>query len=86
MEKATEEITRREAKSVLEKGCGHHDFIGIGGGNVFILWWPSLEYDAAREKVVLDELEELTLVNGRGFEHLFVRGGHGEEDEISSEE
>jgi hypothetical protein len=37
MEKATEEITRREAKSVLEKGCGHHDFIGIGGGNVFIL-------------------------------------------------
>jgi hypothetical protein len=45
-----------------------------------------LEYDAAREKVVLDDLEELALVNGRGFEHLFVRGGHGEEDEISSEE
>jgi hypothetical protein len=70
MEKATVEITRREAKSTLQKGCGHHDFTGIGGGNVFILCWPPLEYGTVGEKVVLDELEELALVSGRGFEHL----------------
>jgi hypothetical protein len=45
-----------------------------------------LEYDAAREKVVLNELEELALINGRGLEHLRVRGGHGEEDESTSKE
>jgi hypothetical protein len=38
------------------------------------------------EKVVLNELEELTLINGRGLEHLWVRGGNGEEDESMSEE
>jgi hypothetical protein len=86
MEKAVEEITRREAKSALEKGCGYHDFISIGCGNVFIFCRPPLECDVAGEKVVLDELEELALINGRGFEHLWVRGSHGEEDESSSEE
>jgi hypothetical protein len=31
-----------------------------------------LEYGTAGEKVVLDELEDLAIVNGRGFEHLWV--------------
>jgi hypothetical protein len=86
MEKATEEITRREAESTLEKWSRHHDFIGVGGGNVFILCRPPLEYNTTMEKVVLNELEELTLINGRGLEHLWVRGGNGEEDESMSEE
>jgi hypothetical protein len=86
IEEVMEEIARWEAKSVLEKGSRHHNFNSVGGGNVFILCRSPLEYGAAGEKVVLDELEELTLINGRGLEHLWVRGIHGEEDESSSEE
>jgi hypothetical protein len=29
-----------------------------------------LEYDAVGEKMVLGELEELALINGRGYEHF----------------
>jgi peptidase E len=72
MEKTVEEIARRKAKSALEERIGNHDFIGIGGGNVFILYWPPLEYSVSGEKVIVDELEELALINGRGFEHLWV--------------
>jgi hypothetical protein len=43
-----------------------------------------LEYDAIGEKMVLDELEELALINGRRLEHVRVRGSHGESREISS--
>jgi hypothetical protein len=39
-----------------------------------------LDYVVAREKMVLYELEELALINGRGLEHVPMRGDHGEED------
>jgi hypothetical protein len=45
-----------------------------------------LKYDTGREKVILDELEELTLINGRVLEHFQVRCDHGEEDEGLMEE
>jgi hypothetical protein len=43
-----------------------------------------LEYDAIGEKMVLNELEELALINGRRLEHVRVRSGHGESREILS--
>jgi hypothetical protein len=39
-----------------------------------------------REKVILDELEELGLINGCKLEHARVKCGHGEEDKGLSEE
>jgi hypothetical protein len=41
-----------------------------------------LEYDAIREKMVLDELEELALINEKRLEHVLVRGVHGKSREI----
>jgi hypothetical protein len=45
-----------------------------------------LKYGTGREKVILDELEELALINGQGLEHVRLRCGHVEEDEGLSEE
>jgi hypothetical protein len=42
-----------------------------------------LKYDTGGEKVVL---KELALINGRGLEFVWVRCGHGEEDESLGEE
>jgi hypothetical protein len=54
VEKAAEEIARRKTKSVLKKGSWHHNFIGVRGGDVFILHRPPLEYGTVGEKMVLD--------------------------------
>jgi hypothetical protein len=78
MEKTVEEFVRRKAKSSLKEGSQHNDFVGAGSGNVFAFSRPPLEYDTVEEKMVLDELEEPTLINGRRLEHAWVRGGHGE--------
>jgi hypothetical protein len=56
------------------------------GGNVFILCQPPLEYDMGGEKVVLNELEELNLIDRWGLEFVWMRCGHGEADENLSEE
>jgi hypothetical protein len=78
MEEAAEEIAGRKAEPALEEGGWHYNFIGVRGGDVFILLRLSLENGVVGEKMVLYEIEELTLVNGGRFEHFWVRGGHGE--------
>jgi hypothetical protein len=45
-----------------------------------------LEYGAVGEKVILDDLEELTLIDEWGLEFVWMRCGHGEADESLSEE
>jgi hypothetical protein len=55
VQKAVKEFTSGKAKSTLEDGRQHHNFIGVGSGNVFPLRWPPLEHDAIREKMVFDK-------------------------------
>jgi hypothetical protein len=43
-----------------------------------------LEYGVAREKMVLDEPEELALINRRRIKHVWVRGGLGKKSESLS--
>jgi hypothetical protein len=46
VQKTAEEFTSGKAKSVLEEGKQHHDFIGVGNGNVFPFHWTPLEHGA----------------------------------------
>jgi hypothetical protein len=77
MEKAMKEFTRRKTKSTR----GRRYLCGVGGGSDFILCWPLLEYGTGGEKVVLDELEDLALIDGRGLQLVWVGCDHVEEDQ-----
>jgi hypothetical protein len=52
----------------------------VGSGNVFILSRSPLKNNTGGKKVILDELEELAFINGRGLEYFWVRCSHGKED------
>jgi hypothetical protein len=52
MEKIVKEFTGRKTECSLEEGSQHHNFIGVGGGDLFILGRMPLEYDTTREKMI----------------------------------
>jgi hypothetical protein len=80
VEEAVEKFTGGKTKSTLEKGGQHHDFGSVESGDVFILSQPPLENDTWREKMVLNEFEECTLIHSWRLKHLRMRDNHSEED------
>jgi hypothetical protein len=77
VKKVVKEFAGGETESALEGG-EHHNFVGVGSRNVFILCRSPLEDDMGGEKVILDKLEELALIDGGSPEHLQMGGGHGD--------
>jgi hypothetical protein len=61
VKESAEEITGREAESVL-KGGKHHNFIHIGCGKVFVDGRTPLQHDTVWEKVVRNKFVNLTFV------------------------
>jgi hypothetical protein len=59
VEKVTEEFMSGETKSALEEGSQHHNLVGVGSWDIFILSRPPLENNTGGEKVILEKLEEL---------------------------
>jgi hypothetical protein len=81
MKEDTEKITGKEAKSSLEKGSQHHDFLGMRGGNFFIFCRPPLNHDTVREEMLLYKFKQFLFIDEGGLELLGVRGSHGMEEE-----
>jgi hypothetical protein len=77
MEKATKKFVGWEAKPTLEEGGENNDFVGVMRWEIFILSRSRLEDDTGREKVFVDEFEELALIDGRRSKHFRVRSSHG---------
>jgi hypothetical protein len=86
VEKVTEEFMSGETKSALEEGSQHHNLVGVGSRDIFILSRPPLENDTGGEKVILEKLEEPVFINGSGLEHFWERSNHGREGESLSAE
>jgi hypothetical protein len=64
VEKATKEFAGGETEFTLEERSQHHNFVGVGSGDIFSLSRPPLEDGTGGEKVILDDLEEHTLIIG----------------------
>jgi Fe2+ or Zn2+ uptake regulation protein len=58
------EIAGREAKSMLEEEGEHHNLICIGCGEVFTDGTVPLQHDVIWEKVICNELVNLTFICG----------------------
>jgi hypothetical protein len=66
MKEVVDEVTDGKAKSSLEEGGLHHDFICIGCRDVLVLRWLSLEDGSEWEEVALNQFVEVILIDGRG--------------------
>jgi hypothetical protein len=77
IEESTEKVTGREAKSVLEERGKQHYFVCIGCGNIFTGARMPLLHGTVWEKVVHDELMNLTFIHGGCLKQVRLRGGHG---------
>jgi hypothetical protein len=63
MKEATEKFVGEKTEYVLEKGSQHHDFVGVGSGDVFILSRPPMEDSTGGEEMLLNKLKEWTLIH-----------------------
>jgi hypothetical protein len=81
LEKSTQEIASREPESLLEEWGEHHNFLGIGCRDVLPSGRLPLEHEAIREKVILNQLEDLAFIHNRLLEHVWVGSGHDREEE-----
>jgi hypothetical protein len=72
MKESAEENASWEPKASLGKGLGYHYFSGIWGGNLLALYRLPLENGVRGEEMVCYQLEDLLLVDGGGFEHLWT--------------
>jgi hypothetical protein len=63
IKKTTEEVASREAKSTLKERGEHHNLICIRCRNVFPSGTTPLQHDAVREKVVRNQLADLTFIS-----------------------
>jgi hypothetical protein len=82
MKETTKEFTGRKAEYSLKEGGQHHNFIGVGCWDVFSFCHPPLEHNAVGKKMAFNEFEKLTVIHGRRFEHLRVRGSRVKEGDI----
>jgi hypothetical protein len=80
IKESAEEVTSREAKSVLEEGREHHNICRIGCRNIFPSGRTPLQYCAVREKVIHNKLVDFTLIHDGRLEKVRMRGGHGWEE------
>jgi hypothetical protein len=62
-----EEIATRDSKSLLEEGFRHHNFSGVGSGDVLALGWPPLEDGSRWHEVILYEFEDFFFINRGGL-------------------
>jgi hypothetical protein len=72
MKKAVEKVAGGKIESSLEKGCQHHDLVGMSSRDFFILGRPPLDHGAVRKKMLSYELEELFPIDEGGLELLRV--------------
>jgi hypothetical protein len=72
VEDTAEKIAAREPKSPLEKSFGHHDLVGVWGGDFLTLCRLPLEDGARRKKMVGHQLANLILIDSGELQH--VRG------------
>jgi hypothetical protein len=75
-EESAEKVTGREAESALEERGKHHNLICIGRRNIFSGGRTPLQHGAVQEKVVHNELTNLTFIHSGRLEQVWVRGGH----------
>jgi hypothetical protein len=73
--KTAEEFVGRKPKPALEERRQYYNLIGIGRGDVYPFSWTPLEHFVVREKVILDQLEDFTLICGAFLEHFGMGGG-----------
>jgi Fe2+ or Zn2+ uptake regulation protein len=72
VKESVEEIAGREAKSTLEKGGKHHNLICIRCGEVFTSGRTLLQQGTIWEKVICNELMNLTFICNGHFEQMRV--------------
>jgi hypothetical protein len=61
---------------MFEERGKHHDLVCIGCRNIVTGGRTPLQHDAVREKVVRDELMNLTFIRGGRLKQVWVQGGH----------
>jgi hypothetical protein len=76
IKESAEEITGREAKSVLEEGREHHNLSCIGCRNLFPDGRTPLQDSTVWEKVIRNKLADVTFICNRRMEKMRVRGSH----------
>jgi hypothetical protein len=63
IKESVEEVTSREAKSVLEEGRENHNLSHIGCRHIFPISRTPLQDGAVREKVIHNKLADFTFIH-----------------------
>jgi hypothetical protein len=55
----------------------HHNLVGIWCRDIFSFCWSPSEHLVGRKEVILDQLEDFTLICSGFLEHFWMGSGHG---------
>jgi hypothetical protein len=76
IEESTEKVGGREAESTLEEGGKHHNLICIRCGNIFTGGRMPLQHGVVQEKVVCDEVANLTFIRSGCLKQVRMQDDH----------